>query len=401
MKYTLSWLFLAGLITFAQAKNTVPNNLYEQLCEVNQEWYKNRSIAKKLGFLQAPTIQNEQDLLVFHIQTLEKIFLNRKNHHLNNAQKIQRQINLKVLNEYWKRRDCPRNYYLPYRNPVFIDHEGRYCAVGYLMLKSGKKEFCETVQKNNNFVYVRQIKSPEFAQWQAESGLSLDELAWIQPGYDPQVKFEVVGRLGVDRAPRFVDSAQATNIYLPRYDNKDMFGFQRMFWGYRIDGSKALKKYKRYQGKPDWKTLKESHGRISALTIHQGKLYVAVDTTFYDTTFKGYETKIMQWSTQGQWRQLHKSTDRATIYCFFSNRGKLYAGGGADINNPLPQMTQATTHSYLLRFDGKSWQKIEQEYGGIIFGLVYKNNRRYLGTVINRMGGNQWTPINKAGKTDR
>ncbi|OJJ22837.1 hypothetical protein BKI52_00365 [marine bacterium AO1-C] len=401
MKYTLSLLFLAGFFAFGQAKNKKPENLYEQLCEVNQEWYKNRPIAKQLGFLQAPVIQNEQDLLVFHIQALEKIFLSRNAKHLTKAQQAKRQQNLRILNEYWKRRDCPRNYYLPYRNPVFIDHEGRYCAVGYLMLKSGKKEFCEAVQRNSNFIYIRQIKSPEFTDWQQQSGLSLDELAWIQPGYDPIVRLERVNRLGVDREPRFVDSLNATKIYSAYYDNTDMFGFQRMFWGKRIIGSKAIKKYKQYSGNPDWKMLKKEHGNISALTVHQGKLYVAVDTTVYDTTFRSYQTKIMRWSSQDKWQQLHKSNDRATIYTFFTNRGKLYAGGGSDINSPSPQqMDHPFSHSYLLCFNGKSWQKIEQEYGGIIFGLIYKNGRRYLGTVNNNMAGNKWAPIHKT-KTNK
>ena len=397
MKSILTLLLLAGLITFVQAKPDMqkPSNLYEQLCEVNQEWKKNRIIAQKLGFLKAPTIEQEQDLLVFHIQALEKIFLSRSTAHLTKAQKVARQKHLKTLNEYWKRRDCPRNYYLPYRNPVFIDHEGRYCAVGYLMLKSGKREFCEAVQKNSNFIYIRQIKSKEYDQWQVESGFSLDELAWIQPGYDPVVRFERIHHLGVDRTPRFVDSAQALQIYQPHFDNKDMFGFQRMFWDFRIKGNKEIKRYKKYQGKPDWKALKK-HGGITALTVHQGKLLVAVDTAFYDTTFRGYQTKIMHWDNKGQWQQLHKYTDRATIYCFFTNRGKLYAGGGSDINTPMPQQMKATTRSYLLRLDGKKWHKIEQEYGGIIFGLVYKNGKRYLGTVINQMAGNQWTPIKKS-----
>ena len=399
MKYTLSLLLLAGFISFAQAKE--PQNLYEQLCEVNQEWYKNRPIAKQLGFLQAPIIPNEQDLLVFHIQTLEKIFLAQNVTHLTPKQQAERQRNLQVLNEYWKRRDCPRNYYLPYRNPVFIDHEGRYCAVGYLMLKSGKQEFCETVQRKSNFIYIRQIKSPAFDQWQQQSGLSLDELAWIQPGYDPQIRFEIIDHLGVDRTPRFVDSLQATKIYSPYFDQRDMFGFTRMFWDCRLMGSEEVKKYKRYTGKPDWEVLKKEHGNISALTVHRGQLYVAVDSTFHDTA-RSYRTRIMRWHPRGTWQQLHESNDRATIYTFFSNRGKLYAGGGSDVNSPSPQQTNHPfTHSYLLCFNGKVWQKIEQEYGGIIFGLVYKYGRRYLGTANNNMAGNQWAPIKKVGKTDK
>ena len=80
---------LVGFITYVQAKPT-PANLYEQLCEVNQEWYKYRSTAESLGLVNAPKIENEQDLLVFHIQTLEKIFLNRAVTSLTSAQQLKR-----------------------------------------------------------------------------------------------------------------------------------------------------------------------------------------------------------------------------------------------------------------------------------------------------------------------
>lgn len=389
MKITLLTFVLSSFIFFAQAK---PQNLYEQLCEVNQEWYKNREIAEKLGFLAAPTINDEQDLLVFHIQALEQIFLARPTNNLTTEQQTQRQKQLKVLNEYWQRRDCPRNYYLPYRNPVFIDHEGRYCAVGYLMLKSGKQKFCKAVQKNSNFIYIRQIQSSEFDAWQSESGLSLDELAWIQPGYNPRVQLEQITSLGVARNPIILDSLQTLKIYNSNYDMKDMFGFQRMFWGFRLEGEKEIKKYKKYTAKTDWADFKENYGGISAMTVYLEELYVATDTTIFinDTTYQRQAT-LVKWNKQGKWEKILDLEDNATIYSFFTNEGKLYAGGG--IERAYDETEDYRRHSYLLSFNGKSWKKINQEYGGIIFGLIYKNKKRYLGTVTNDMGLDERAPI--------
>lgn len=398
-RFTLSMWVLLSISLFAQA---TPKNLYEQLCEVNQEWYKHKAIAQKMGFLQAKPLKNEQDLLSFHIRTLQQIFWQRSTAHLSPTQQHQRQQHLKVLNEYWQRRDCPRNYYLPYRNPVFIDHEGRYCAVGYLMLKSGKEKFCKVVQKTNNFIYIRQIRSTEFSAWQKQSGLSIDELAWIQPGYDPLIKFEQIHKLGVDRKPRFVDSLQATKIYDTRFDRVDMFGFQHMFWGTAFQWKKVFKKYKKYKGKPNWEALRKTHGNINALTVHQGTLYTAVDTTIATPTDSVVPiTKIVKWHPQKKWVVVHKiiepklkRNDRRLIYTFFSNRGKLYAGGGFETAYNENTHPNSITHSYLVCFNGKVWQKVQQEYGGIIFGLIYKNGKRYLGTVINGMAGYRRAPIN-------
>ncbi|EAY24927.1 hypothetical protein M23134_04966 [Microscilla marina ATCC 23134] len=397
---------LVSVVLLAQA---TPRNLYEQLCEVNQEWHKHRATAQKMGLVQAKPLKHEQDLLSFHIRTLGQIFRQRPIAHLSPAQQRQRHQHLKVLDKYWQRRDCPRNDYLPYRNPVFIDHEGRYCAVGYLMLKSGKGKFCKAVQKNSNFIYIRQIKSADFDAWQSQSGLSIEELAWIQPGYTPAVRLEQIHRLGVDRKPRFVDSLQATRIYNAHFDRADMFGFQRMFWGTAFRRERALKKYKKYKGKPDWEALRKTHGSINALTVYQSVLYAAVDTTLATPTGSVAPlTKIVKWHPQKKWVVVHKIIEptinrnhQNVIYTFFSNRGKLYAGGGFETLYNDATQQPPRTHSYLVCFNGRSWKKVKQEYGGIIFGLIYKNGKRYLGTVINGMAGNTRAPIHPTAKVNK
>ena len=248
-------IFISILTHLCFAKS---NNLYEQLCEVNQEWKINKEIATEFGFLTAPIIENEQDLLVFHIQTLENIFKNRTSSlNLTSEQKAQRIKNLDVLNEYWKRRDCPKNYYLPFRNPVFIDHEGRYCAVGYLMKANGLQKFCETVQKTNNFIFVREINNEIFAKWQQESGLSLEEVAWIQPGYLPLATYLDWNSYQKGQI-KYSSLEQSKQIFSRSKENYFNTKFQLMFWGGLLDPkaeSYSNSIDPNYQGKPDFKAL--------------------------------------------------------------------------------------------------------------------------------------------------
>lgn len=392
------WL-LVGCITFVQA---TPRNLYEQLCEVNPAWHSNHSTAQKLGLLQAPTIQNEQDLLVFHIQTLAKIFSTRSTHHLSKLQQHQRQKHLRVLKQYWQLRDCPRNYYLPYRNPVFIDHEGRYCAVGYLMLKSGQKKFCEAVQKNSNFIKIREIKSRTFAQWQAQSGLSLDELAWIQPYYTPQVRYEEITELGASRTPRFLDSLRALKLNRPNDDYLYGQEFNQMFMGNQaVDVQKAMQKL-RFKGKPEWKALEKQQMEVIKITLFKGQLYAMANNRMS----VGYEKArfaIFRWNKQGKWE---KFMAQKPIYAFFTYKGQLYAGGGyetftKEMEEGVSVEKPQYTHSYLIKLQGNTWKKIDREYGGIVFGIYQGGGKSYLATVVNTSIGSKRAPIPPKSKTNK
>lgn len=358
------WMFIFLFCLISLSSNAKPTNLYEQLCEVNQEWLKNRQIATELGFFETPIIRNEQDLLAFHIQTLQAIFSKRASIHLTPAQKKARWQNLQTLARYAQLRDCPRNYYVPYRVPVFIDDEGRYCAVAYLMLHSGKKELCEAVQKNSNYIYIRQIKNQEFAEWQQNSGLSLDELAWIQPAYMPVVKLAKWNPRTLHQTPIFLDSLATARIYLPQYDFKDIFGLTRIFWGVIISDSTLRQIAKPLMYQPDWNTMPD--GVAKCATIYRQELYISLSTNVY------------KWSKAQKWELVsglddsipNDTTSSHTIYSLFEYGGKFYAGGGDD-----------SYHSYLAVLQNGQWKEIKQEFGGCIFGLVYKNKQVYLGAA--------------------
>lgn len=92
---------------------------------------------------------------------------------------------LGYLDDYIARGVTPRNLRLPWRNPVFIDDDGRICAVGYLIERSVGRVLAERVARTHRFAYLAEIAKahPEVRAWIAASGFSLGELASIQPGY--------------------------------------------------------------------------------------------------------------------------------------------------------------------------------------------------------------------------
>lgn len=379
--------FSAILVLISSVLFAKPINLYEQLCEVNQEWYKNRAIAQELGFLEAKPIADEQDLLVFHIQTLEKIFLQKANLQLSETQRQNRQQTLKVLNEYWHLRDCPRNYYIPYRIPVFIDEQGRYCAVAYLMLKSGKKTFCETVQKTNNNIYIRQIDNQEFSEWQKNSGLSIDELAWIQPGYEPWVKIAKWRPNHLNETPIFLDSIASTRIYLPQYDYKDIFRFSRIFLGVQVSEEELTKISQSLTNRPNWQTIPS--GRVVCANVMRNELYVSIDSLNFSGEGEEFKEErfstVYKWNKSRQWEKVLDLSNTAkdsiesvrVVYSLFEYGGKIYAGGGY-----YKYDSGVNEHSYLAYYEGGKWHEIQQDFGGYIFGLIYKTKNVYLGVVF-------------------
>lgn len=93
---------------------------------------------------------------------------------------------LGYLGDYIAAGITPKNTYVPWRSPVFIDAGGRICAVGYLIERSVGRALPERIAAAHRLAYLEDIAAalPEVAAWVAASGLSLDELASIQPGYE-------------------------------------------------------------------------------------------------------------------------------------------------------------------------------------------------------------------------
>ena len=87
------------------------------------------------------------------------------------------------LKAYYRRGIFPRNYVHPRHRPSFIDRDDRVCAVAHLMIQSGQERLARQVAVEANDAYVRDLHVKEFDAWAAQSGLTKEELAFIQPSY--------------------------------------------------------------------------------------------------------------------------------------------------------------------------------------------------------------------------
>lgn len=75
---------------------------------------------------------------------------------------------------------------------IFIDDEGRLCAVAYLMTRSGYGDLVQQLATTDNNALIRNLLGrDDVAAWVKISGLTIDELANIQePAYEPTGQLE-------------------------------------------------------------------------------------------------------------------------------------------------------------------------------------------------------------------
>ncbi len=393
--FSLFFLFFSLVFSNVFAKNTYQKSLYDQLCEINREWHKYSDIAEKRGYTKMSPIMIEQDALVFHIQALENIFLERDVLHLSIFQQQNRKDILNILHKYWQRRDCPRNHNLAFRNPVFIDEENRYCAVGYLMSNTGKDKLCKLVQKTNNYIYISQIKNAEFEEWQKNSGLTLEELAWIQPGYNPEITITEWNEKLINRKPEILVGENALSFMDSVSNMKDweVFGniFMRGFMGYpfaerwkEISSKNAMAR----NIKPDFKAI-QGKGSVSAWGFHKREFYIVLDSVRInegDTTYKEIrEANLLKWDANKKtWQTELTLPNDKQIFSFFEHQGKFYASGGGNFVTQKGEKYTTTYNSYLLVKKGKNWEKLPQEYNGYVYGIYTKNKKTYIKSVIHK-----------------
>ena len=174
--------------TFLFAQSIAPSEsqtLYQHLLEVNKEWAKQKVdlpiLQKEMAF------KSDDQRIQIHLMLVAQILKDRKGENLSTQQFSKRQHHLSVLNAYWQKGIFPKNISHQKRQPYFIDHLGTACAVGHLIREDDGKELTEKIKTENNYAYLSelQIVYPELESWADNNGFTLDELAWIQPGYPP------------------------------------------------------------------------------------------------------------------------------------------------------------------------------------------------------------------------
>jgi hypothetical protein len=134
----------------------------------------------------SPTSSPEVARIQAHLAAVTRTLRATATDHLTEEQHAARLLALDWLDEYRSTGLFPHNHVRPReRVPVFVDPHGTPCAVGYLLLRSGEDEMVEEIVRANNLVRVPELRDDvRFADWLHAHGLTLEEAALIQPGYD-------------------------------------------------------------------------------------------------------------------------------------------------------------------------------------------------------------------------
>jgi hypothetical protein len=122
-----------------------------------------------------------------HLRLAELELRQRNVSRLSQAQQHARMRQFDSLRGYWQQGIFPHNINHKHRQPVFIDPGGRVCAVAHLVIQSGHEEVAQRIHIAANAAYVRDMPFPELDQWAQVNGLTREELARIQPTYEPTV----------------------------------------------------------------------------------------------------------------------------------------------------------------------------------------------------------------------
>jgi len=138
----------------------------------------------RMVFGRAPTPKTPERLrLQAHLAVVEQFLRQRDGLSLTPAQRARRTELLDALHRYWKDGRFPENTEVPGRSPVFMDANGRLCAVGHLIAESAGREVAEAIDQDYHLAYIHNIDSAGLNAWAERNGFTLRELALVQPTY--------------------------------------------------------------------------------------------------------------------------------------------------------------------------------------------------------------------------
>lgn len=335
MKKFLPFLLLI-LVQTVYAGNTT--GLLLRLATVNKEWNKQTDIAPVLLTADVNP-QNFNQWIAAHLMLVEQTLRNRDVSKLSAAQRQNRLNLLNELNGYWQAGVFPVNDYLLYQNPVFIDRVGTHCAVGYLMQQSGNDALAQKINANEKFAYVHQIKTDGVKQWADKNGFTIDELAWIQPGYVPFVPCHDLDG-GLNGAVKAIVADTVSQIvYVGGQFTASTSGATCSNIAAWISGFAGY----------DWIPVGNGlNGTVHTLLVKNNKLYAGGDFTMAGNVAARHVAVYD--ISNGQWQAIGAGLD-STVRSLVFYKGELYAGGNFT--------------GFVSKWNGNTWQDITQ---GFLYG---------------------------------
>lgn len=382
--YLLPALFVF-LFAVSNANNS--DELLKKLTIVNAEWQKQNDVD---AVLHDATFKSKtfNDWIATHLMLVEKTLRARDVSKLSSSQKQNRFKLLDELNGYWKAGVFPVNDYLPYKNPVFIDRKGTHCAVGYLMMQSGRDDLAQRINSNEKFAYVHEIKTEGVKEWADETGFTIDELAWVQPGYPPTTPcYDLDSGLN-GTVNTIVPDSSGQIVYVAGSFTQSVSGVTCNNVAAWMSGFAGW----------DWIPLSTGlNGTVHTLLLRNNKLYAGGEFTLAGSVVANHVAVYD--IVSGQWQSLG-SLDSTVQSLIFYN-GELYAGGNFT--------------NFLSRWNGSQWVDVAQGFlygegvrtlevwnnqlvvGGnfeLATGALRKHVATYDGVYMGNLGFGTLTPVN-------
>jgi hypothetical protein len=139
----------------------------------------------------APTLsaarQAEVAALQAHFDVVRAELLAAPTDHLTPAQRLARLELVDWLGDYRESRAFPTNDLLPgVAIPIFRDSRGAFCAMAYLIERSGRGDIVDRVARTRNTAYVAELADePALIAWLDSVGMTVAEAGRVQPTYGP------------------------------------------------------------------------------------------------------------------------------------------------------------------------------------------------------------------------
>lgn len=377
-------LFFALFLIFALPLSAQEDRVFEssldlqdQMEAVNAQW-SHMGLAE--GTLQDPlTFGNYSNRIQQHLRLVRESLLSNAPEGLNSTQLENRMRTLEILKQYAERGRFPVNIRYGTIRPCFIDHYNTHCAVGYLMKETGYAEVARKVADTDNYAYVHDMDYPELFAWADENGFTVDELAWIQPGYPPENLIAPVGG-GIPGNVFNLNSDDDNNViyvggnFIKTCSNGTANNIA--FW----DGG-------------TWFSLGDGvNGTVYSTIEYKNELYIAGDFTMSGSTMVSH---LAKWDGS-KWLDVAGGTD-GPIKALHIYQDKLYIGGDFTKAGNL-------TANNIVTFDGTSFAKLSadldgpvhsfKEFGGdLIVGGDFMGNGTNTLAHIAMYDGSNWSAM--------
>lgn len=365
-------LFLLALLasTFSSKSETV----IQCMNRVNHEVLKQLDLPASWSVETVQTA-NFNEAIQLHLSHVIQVLSARNISTLSTTQKANRKHLLNVLAIYGQAGKFPINEHAPYQTPVFIDHYNTHCAVGYLMEQSGAETLAQEICRKQNLAYVREIQVKGVAEWASFNGFTVDELAWIQPGYPPTTTvtplmggtnndvFDIINLNGeLIAAGAFTQADIQPAAHIASY----ISGFAGWFWMetsggtngpvYALDtinhqliaagnftqaGSQTVANVTQMVD-GFWMPMGSAiNGTVYDLEWHEGTLYAAGDFTVSEGSnlakWNGTEWVTLNWSPNGPVRCLKTTADGLIYGGDFTQSGSVTTNHIGKIFSGMPE----------------------------------------------------------------